>query len=804
VGGGGDCGPGGCTTYIDFPNRSDITNAIIIGSTPYVLGDYAVSGDSGILYGTPPLPGRFTSPSSYSGLVITYGPRCTTGWYCWDGGSSGNWSLLSNWTSLGGVTGSDPTSINWSTGQFKIDTGYDTTWDASVGAGIAALNNSGTVTISYAGPISIGSLILSSGQLINSLATGLTIGTALSMDGSSAISGFPSIAKTSGNLSLAGDVFYAGALSLDSPSGGIDGSATVRGTSSVSLTAYGGIGPLHIVTPTVTAASQHGDVTLTGHSSTQPDALAATVSATFGTVAVTNYGALTLNDITAYGGVASAANSPLIVAGTVSSASGSIALSSSGGDPLSVAATGSIDATTGSVSMTAGSGGTIVIDGSVAAPSGGVSFAAGSPPTGSGSVTTSTGTKSGSALSTLSFTSTTPAPTVTPPPTLDACLANPALTGCAAVLPTLDACIANPSVAGCSAVLPTIGTCTTNPGSEGCSAVLPTLAACTTMPSAPGCSVVLPTIDACIANQATPGCSAVLPPLTTCTTMPSIPGCLVVLPPLPACVANPSALGCSVVLPPLTTCTMAPATPGCSAVLPTIDACIANPTAPGCMVVLPTVATCITDPAAPGCSAVLPTLDSCLTVPNTVGCSAVLPTIDTCIANPTAPGCASVLPTLAICTITPGTPGCSSVLPLLATCTLAPATPGCSAVLPPPTLPTEQQIACLADPAACASGTPPSDGTSQAIIQQVQSSEQQVILNSQTGQSESGRPDLNALQAATGSGGTGPSGGGSGGQTSGGTQSSEENEGETSGQGSEPNSQLGTSPQAPQQPRYCN
>jgi len=41
-----------------------------------------------------------------------------------------------------------------------------------------------------------------------------------------------------------------------------------------------------------------------------------------------------------------------------------------------------------------------------------------------------------------------------PPPSLAQCIANPALTGCSAVLPTLAQCTATPTTAGCTSVLP--------------------------------------------------------------------------------------------------------------------------------------------------------------------------------------------------------------------------------------------------------------------------------------------------------------------------------------------------------------
>ncbi|MDP2795172.1 MAG: filamentous hemagglutinin N-terminal domain-containing protein, partial [Sulfurisoma sp.] len=170
--------------------------------------------------------------------------------------------------------------------------------------------------------------------------------------------------------------------------------------------------------------------------------------------------------------------------------------------------------------------------------------------------------------------------------------------------PTVDACIANPALAGCTAVLPPLADCTANPALPGCSAVLPPIAICTAAPETPGCSAVLPPLADCTANPALPGCSAVLPPIAICTAAPETPGCSAVLPPLADCTANPALPGCSAVLPPLADCATTPTLPGCSAVLPPIAICLTTPTAPGCSAVLPPIAVCTTAPATPGCSVV--------------------------------------------------------------------------------------------------------------------------------------------------------------------------------------------------------
>jgi hypothetical protein len=112
------------------------------------------------------------------------------------------------------------------------------------------------------------------------------------------------------------------------------------------------------------------------------------------------------------------------------------------------------------------------------------------------------------------------------------------------------------------------------------------------------------------------------------------------------------------------------------------------------------------------------------------------------------------------------------------------------------------------NPAACLPGgtLPPTD-TAQPIIQQVQSSEQQLVLNSQTGQSSSGRPDL-TLSSGGGGGGSGspgPTGSGTGQSSSSGEGNGNgegEGEGEQTGQNT-PNNQQGAN-NAPPQRRFCN
>ena len=181
------------------------------------------------------------------------------------------------------------------------------------------------------------------------------------------------------------------------------------------------------------------------------------------------------------------------------------------------------------------------------------------------------------------------------------------------------------------------------------------------------------------------------------------------------------------------------------------------------------------NPTAPGCTVVLPTLAACVIAPSTPGCASVLPTLNACIANPTDAGCTAVLPTLT-------------------TCTTAPATPPISAVMPPVNLPTDLQLACLVNPSSCIGGTPSGDA-GQGVVGQAQSGAQQVVLGTQTGQSDSGRPDLSLLQNLSGGGG------GTGGSSSSGDNSS--SEGAQNGQ----TPQQGNSPQGTNTPpthNYCN
>lgn len=211
------------------------------------------------------------------------------------------------------------------------------------------------------------------------------------------------------------------------------------------------------------------------------------------------------------------------------------------------------------------------------------------------------------------------------PPTLDQCIADPNLSGCAKVLPTLAICIATPSMTGCSVVLPKLDQCLADPTLVGCSVVLPSLTQCTLTPTATGCQLVLPSLDRCLQAPATAGCAVVLPNLASC-------------------IATPSQAGCALVLPSISLCSSAPNTAGCSAVLPTFDACLATPTAAGCSAVLPSLNQCLANATLAGCSVVLPSLDRCQQNPTAAGCSVVLPPTDPCRVNPSAPGCSTAPP----------------------------------------------------------------------------------------------------------------------------------------------------------------
>ncbi len=397
-----------------------------------------------------------------------------------------------------------------------------------------------------------------------------------------------------------------------------------------------------------------------------------------GPVYISNSGDLVVNYIDATGPV-----------GVTSGGSLSTATAQSCDCTLSI--TGSSVALTSAGSMTVGSGYTITATDAVALNagySGGTYAASNNTLTVNGSVSGATvGLSAGGAITvggTLTGTVTqSPNLYTAPPPTLDQCIANPALPGCSAVLPTLAQCTATPALAGCTAVLPTLAQCTLTPTQAGCSAVLPSLAQCTLTPSQAGCSAVLPSLSACTATPTQAGCSAVLPSLSACTSTPTQAGCSAVLPSLSACTSAPTQVGCSVVLPTLSACTSTPTQAGCSAVLPSLSACTSTPTQAGCSAVLPSLAQCTSTPTQAGCSIVLPSLSSCTSTPTQAGCAVVLPSLSACTSTPSQAGCSAVLPSLSSCTSTPAQAGCSVVLPTVAQCTSNPALAGCTVKLPP-------------------------------------------------------------------------------------------------------------------------
>lgn len=99
----------------------------------------------------------------------------------------------------------------------------------------------------------------------------------------------------------------------------------------------------------------------------------------------------------------------------------------------------------------------------------------------------------------------------------------------AAVVPSLNACVSDPAVAGCASVLPSLAVCMTTPSMAGCSVVLPTLAACTVSPSLPGCAVVLPSPTP---RPTQPPQTASSPPAADiCTIAPNSALCQVLSPP---------------------------------------------------------------------------------------------------------------------------------------------------------------------------------------------------------------------------------------------------------------------------------
>jgi filamentous hemagglutinin family protein len=494
-----------------------------------------------------------------------------------------------------------------------------------------------------------------------SFANGKSLAIGVAGEGIAASAQTVNLSVSGGNLSI--DQSVSGSAITLAASGGngagsISGSALVAGNS-LAASASNGI-HLHTSVAALSAGnSSSGDIVF---NNTIPLTINAVGQSGPGAIRIDNTGATTVHGpvTSTSGAIAIKAHSPLTVDGSViSSAGGAITLeagsSNSSGDILAINS-GAVVTSSGPVMLKAGS--SINVD-----PASTVSPQAQRLPGQN-----------------------------TPLPSINDCVANPALARCSEVLPTLASCISNPGAPGCSVILPSLASCTALPATPGCSVVLPSLDNCTATPSIPGCSAVLPSLLACVSAPTTPGCGAVLPSIATCTLTPTKPGCSAVLPTLDSCIASPAASGCSVVLPAMATCVSAPGTPGCRVVLPSIATCTVTPGAPGCSVVLPTLAICISAPATPGCSVVLPSIASCTLNPQAPGCSVVLPPLATCISAPATPGCGAVLPSIAICTANPQAPGCGVVLPPLPACISAPAKPGCSVVLP-------TILACTTDPA---------------------------------------------------------------------------------------------------------
>ena len=562
----------GGTAMVGATAGNGINIAPFTAGTPIVVGTGAITGT---LYITDTSTATFTSPDfgigslpgdpfvAASGAIAVNAPISR---------GSGRLGLFSS----GGITQTAP-----------------------ITAGSLGVIAGGAVNLSTPNQVSNLAIETSTGAINIANSTALTV---TSMTGGmktpATITGLESVgggnitvAASAGNITLAAPIITdttSGKVTLQAPGAAIIDSNSMEVTvtaNALDVSASSGIGT--IAAPLRTQVTYLKAVNTMG-----------------GDISILNTGALTTDDATAIsnspGKVSITAQSPLTI-GTAGVSAGSDVILTAGGPVWETGKTGDDLTVNGPITST---GGNIVLN-------------AGNSITGSGVLTASSGTVTSNANLNPSD--------VVPPPTLDACIADPALTGCGTVLPTLATCTEAPATAGCAVVLPTIDTCTTTPTAEGCTVVLPTMETCTATPTAPGCTVVLPS-------------------MATCTTTPTAPGCTVVLPTLDTCTATPTAPGCTAVLPSMATCTATPTAPGCTVVLPTMDICTATPTAPGCAVVLPSLTTCTTTPAAPGCTVVLPTMDTCTATPTAPGCTAVLPSLATCATNPTAPGCSAVLP----------------------------------------------------------------------------------------------------------------------------------------------------------------
>ena len=450
---------------------------------------------------------------------------------------------------------------------------------------------------------------------------------------------------------LSGISTDGGNISLTASTGNIALAASVNaGTGTVALSSAGAISQSSgLITGSSFSASAADGIGHGGVISTKVNSLTgATVSGANKDITILNSGALT-------------------VSGTVSTTSGNIILKTQ--SPLTISSSGLVQTTAGgNITLEAGSSGsasdTLTIDGKIdTAPGANVVVATTGPvllKAGASIVLNDTVAGNVTLQANLNPVPQPPAPT---PPTIDACTANPSLSGCRTVLPSLSTCTATPTAAGCTAVLPSLSICTTTPTAEGCTAVLPSLSACTTTPTTEGCTAVLPTLSACTATPTKEGCTAVVPTLSTCTTTPTAEGCTAVLPSLSACTNMPTKEGCTTVLPTLSTCTATPTKEGCTAVLPTLSACTTTPTAEGCTAVLPSLSACTNMPTKEGCTAVLPSISTCTAAPTTTGCSVVLPLLSSCVETPSQAGCSTVLPSLSQCSENITLTGCEVVLP---------------------------------------------------------------------------------------------------------------------------------------------
>ncbi|MBV8659775.1 MAG: filamentous hemagglutinin N-terminal domain-containing protein [Burkholderiales bacterium] len=574
-----------------------------------------------------------------------------------------------------GVAISSPINVTPGTGTIALETtGGNITQTYPITAGsLSAVSTNGNVILNYNGN-AVGT-VAGSGSGADGVAAfnfvngaSVTVGNVAAVGGVPAISGVTSATGGAGNdiqlktvggdITLAAQVLAYSGTSINTAGNIVQGTGGLLSGPAVTLQTAGtsGIG-----------ASNAPILTHTG-----------TLAMTSTTDAYVSNGATSLNlaNSSINGHVEVDSVGPISMSGSAALSAGSVTLVSQGA--LSIGSTSPITATAGAIALYSGytpvPGGTPTVSTAAAAAVPGNLGATTTVDIYAGGTISQTGTSTPHA--------TLHANQYVPPPTLNQCVANPGLAGCASVLPSLTACEANPATFGCSVVLPTIAACTASPATPGCTVVLPTLAACTAAPATAGCSAVLPSLASCTASPATTGCSAVLPTLAACTASPATAGCSAVLPTLASCVASPATAGCSAVLPSLTTCTAAPSTAGCSTVLPTLAACVAAPATAGCAAVLPSLASCVASPSTVGCSVVLPPIAACVSSPSQTGCGVVLPSLASCVASPSAAGCSVVLPTLASCVASPATVGCTVVLPPLNTCVAAPSTAGCVAILP--------------------------------------------------------------------------------------------------------------------------